>query len=217
MVVPLLIVSGPPSGFADLDIQAKNGLLTLRARGVPLTDVLQSLSRQTGLRVVYEGPRPSHLITANIEELPEVEALSRLFEGLGVNYAYQSDASGQRVELLIVSGSTPPDPSGAPSQGRSLAPSFRPPATETPEPEAPLAGDDQGDSPEPAETGQSPTPGASGEVPPLTIPYAGSASAPGSLPGEVAPPAFPFQASNPAPLPFFPPYASYPSRDQPPF
>jgi len=212
----LLVASGPPSGFADLDIQARNGLLTLRARAVPLTDVLQSLSRETGLKVVYEGPRPSHLVTASIVDLPEVEAVSQLFEGLGVNYAYKADTSGKRVELLIVSGTTTSGTTTSglsePPQGRSQAPSFRAPAMETPEPESP-AGDDQGDSPEPPEVDPAASPGLGGRVPPLPLPNPGSSS--GS--GEVAPPAFPSQASNPVPPAFFPPGASYPTRDQPPF
>jgi len=214
LVSLLLVASGPPSGFADLDVQAKNGLLTLRVRAVPLTDVLQSVSRQTGLKVVYEGPRPSHLITANIEAMPEVEALSRLLEGLGVNYAYHADTSGRRVEMLIVSGSPASGTSAPPSQARSQAPAFMGRGVETPEFDAmPAAGEDQDDSLDPADAEPAASPGVGGQTPPAPIPYSGSAS--GS--GELAPPSFPSQASYPPPLPFFPPNASYPSRDQRPF
>jgi hypothetical protein len=200
--VVLLLVFPPPSGFADIDVQAKNGLLTLHVQTAPLVEVLEKVSHETRLKVVYEGARPSQLVTVNIEQLSETEALSRLLEGLGVNYAFQTDASGRRVELLIISGSSGTSPavasSGTPSRGRPFPErSFQPPE---PEPPPELAEDPAGELPE------SPEPGM--EIP-----------APGFAPesAEIAPPSFPSEASYTTPLQPFPFYASYPSRAQPPF
>lgn len=207
LVVPLLFLSGPRSGSADLDIQAKNGQLTLRVRAVPLVDVLERLSHQTGLKVVYEGRRPSQLITANMEGLSETEALSRLLEGLDVNYAFQTDASGRRVELLIISGSSGSGPSTASSRAPSPARAVTGRDAEPPEPEAPPSlGEGQGDPLESADADPALLPGVYVEP-----------SDPFSESGEPAPPSFPSEASYPAPLPFFPPYASYPPGGQPPF
>ena len=206
ILVPLVVLTMPSSGSADLDIRAKDGQLTLRAHTVPLVEVLERLSRETGLKVVYEGRRPSALVTADIEGVSETEALSRLLEGLGVNYAFQADASGHRVELLIISDNSSPGPSvassGTPSRGRP----FPERSLQPPEPEPPPAlAEDTGeslDSPE-AEPGM--------EI--LAADFVPEGA-------EMAPPSFPSEASYPAPpepFPTFPAYASYPPEAQPPF
>jgi len=209
----LLLVSGTPRGFADIDIQAKNGQLTLRVRTVPLVDVLERLSHQTGLKVVYEGHRPSRLITANIEGLPETEALSRLLEGLGINYAYQADTSG-RVVLLIISGTSGSGPSGVSPRAPSPARTFMGRGVEPPQPDAPPSlEEDRGDPLESTDSDQSFSPGVDNEPSPAPVP----SLEPISRGGEPAPPSFPSEASYPAPPPVFPPNASYPPATQPPF
>jgi hypothetical protein len=206
LVVTLLSLSGLPSGFADIDIQVNDGLLTLRVRGASLVDVLDRLSHQTGLKVVYEGQRPSQLITADIAERSESEALSRLFEGLDVNYALRTDETGRRVELLIISGRADSRTSGTSSQEPGARAAMKQDSESSEAEEPPSLEESPVDVPESADTGQ--TPWLETDGPP---------SGPVSPNAEPAMPAFPSPASYPEPLPFFPPYASYPPRAQPPF
>jgi hypothetical protein len=111
---------GPP----ELAVQAEGGRVTVRARLVPLKEVLERISLETGVEVVYNGPEPSPLVTVALEDQPEREALPRLLEGLGLNHALQMDASGNRVEILIINeafGSGPATArSGSRTTGRTL-------------------------------------------------------------------------------------------------
>jgi hypothetical protein len=218
--VPLILLSGPLGGSAgaDLDVQARNGQLTLRVRSAPLVDVLQTVSHKTGLKVVYEGRRPSQLVTANIEGLPEAEALGRLFEGLGINYVFQSDATGRRVDLLIISAGSTSGPSAVSPPVRPQAPAFVGRDVEPVEPdEPPQAGESEDEPPEPAnpnqpfpstDANQGSAPGVTIQPSPAPVPF----STPVMARGGLAPPSFPSQASHPVPAPVFPPNASYPSR-----
>ena len=207
LVVPLLLLPAPRSGFAEISIQAKDGLLTLRVRAVPLVDVLESLSHQTGLKVVYEGRRPSQLVTADIEKLSETEALSRLLEGLDIDYAFHSDARGTRVEMIIISASTGTAAPGASSQRSSRPSAFRGRGGEPPEVEAPPP-------PDAAEADAT----GSGDGEPMPLPgMEGEPGDPMAASGEIASPEFPSPASYPSMVPFIPNNASYPPRPLQPF
>jgi len=235
--IPLLLLVALPGGSAELDVQARDGLLTLRARAVPLVDVLERLSRETGLKLVYEGPKPSQLVTVTFEGLPETEALGRLFEGLGIDYAFHSDASGQHVGMLIVSRGSGTGASAAASRAPSPPRRFGnvPPGSApveepfAPEPDAGQAEPPEAVSPE-AEGGEEPaylplTPweGGAGAPPgsltpggaPVSSQPPGPASSPfptypGQQPGQVPGPVFPGPASVPLPPPSFPYQASTP-------
>jgi type II secretory pathway component GspD/PulD (secretin) len=100
-LVALPAVSAPSSGF---DVRVKEGLVTIDARAAPLSDVLDQLGHQTGMKVVYEAGRPRQIVSAAIEGLPPADALAKLLEGLGVGYGFSLDATGARVETLIISG-----------------------------------------------------------------------------------------------------------------
>ncbi len=92
-----------PSGSG---IRVEEGLVTIDARAAPLSDIVDQLGHQTGMRVVYESGRPRQIVTASIEGLTPPAALAKLFEGLGVDYCFSLDVTGSRVEALIISGAT---------------------------------------------------------------------------------------------------------------
>lgn len=91
-----------PAG--GLEVVAHGDQVSVRAHGVPVSRILDRLAQQTGMKVTYESSPPSQPVTATLEDLPVREAVVRLLEGLGVGYVFRTDASGQRVETLIVSG-----------------------------------------------------------------------------------------------------------------
>jgi hypothetical protein len=208
----LVFLSALQTASADMDVEVKGGLLTVRARAVPLAQLLDRLSVETGMKLTYDGRRPSQLMTINIEHLSEAEAVGRIFEGLGINYALQTDASGRRVERLIIAdavGSVP------------LAP-----ASTTLPPRQAIAGQAQESAPleesAPPEEDQSSNIQATSELPmsggvererppaPIPTPLGPAFSSPGMTPGF---PAF----SSPGMVPGFPNPASNPFPFRPPF
>jgi hypothetical protein len=56
------------------------------------------------MTLTYEGSRPAMPITMTADGISEVDAVQKLMEGLGVSYVLSTDATGRRVETLIVAG-----------------------------------------------------------------------------------------------------------------
>jgi hypothetical protein len=211
-LVTLVFLSALQTASADMDVEAKGGLLTVRARAVPLAELLDRLSGETGMRLTYDGRRPSQLMTLNIEHLSEAEAVGRIFEGLGINYALQTDASGRRVERLIISdavGSGPLAPSSTtppPRLGNTGQAQESAQLEESAPPEEDPSSNIQATSELPMSGG------VERERPPAPIPtpLGPAFSSPGMTPGFPAfsspgmAPGFPNPASNP--FPFRPPF-----------
>jgi hypothetical protein len=107
MLAAVLVVSqalpggGLPVG--GLEVEAANGLVSVRANRVPLARILDRLAQQTGMKVTYESGQPNQPVTAALEGLVPRDAVTRLLEGLGLSYVFRTDASGLQVETLIVS------------------------------------------------------------------------------------------------------------------
>lgn len=209
-------VSAPPSGF---DVRAKEGLVTIDARAVPLSDVLDQLGHQTGMKLVYEAGRPRQLVSASLEGLPPPVALAKLLEGLGVGYSFSLDVTGTRVETLIISGvsaaataslARPRSPAARPADIGGLprveaeADASPPPDEETPEP----TGQPDAETAVAAPAAQVPG-SVSGGPPPFSPLNPGPVTggpppfAPFTGPGMRELPTFPGSAS--APMPFLPP------------
>jgi hypothetical protein len=211
----LPVVSAPSSGF---EIRVEKGLVSIDAHEAPLSEVLDQLGRQTGMKLVYEAGRPHQIVSASIAGLPPPVALTKLLEGLGVGYGFSLDPTGTRVQTLIISGVTasinaslarPGSPAarslgsdGGPARIEAEADAPQPPDEETPEPTSP---------PEPEPVVAAPAakgfgvPGLPNGGPPSFSPFTGSAMQ--------ASPAFPGGASAPMPFlprPVIPPGASSP-------
>jgi hypothetical protein len=103
----LLTVVGQASVASVAEVKVTGGRVSIRATAVPISQVLDRLSRTTGMKVVYEGAPPTDRLTAAIDAGSETEALSRLLEGLGLTYAFKLDSSGRHVvTLFVTSGSS---------------------------------------------------------------------------------------------------------------
>lgn len=216
-LVVLAFATAP--AVAEVSVRVSEGQVDLTATAAPLGDVLDRLARQTGMKVVYEGPAPRQLVTLSLHGRTPAETVLALFEGLGLNYALVSDPSGARVQTLVVAGAAAPTAtSSSPATGRS-APRpnprrpFGPPpgsspetvepafeeADDEPEPEPDFAGLPPGvEVAEPGGAPMAPDPAAANAAPAPTPP------GPASLP--TPPPALPFSASpfTPQPQPFPP-------------
>src|SRR5574341_2106766 len=121
MAVLVLAQALPPAG--GIQVESRDGRLSIRANGAPLSRILERVSQATGMKVTYETGAPGQLVTADLERLPPPVAITELFEGLGLSYVFRTDTTGQRVEALIVSeggavraAATPTQPPGPPME-----------------------------------------------------------------------------------------------------
>ena len=116
--------------------------MTIEARNVPLAQVLDRLAEASGMKVTYEGERPSTAVTVSVKGLSEVAAVVQLMEGLGISYFIRTDDSGSGVDVLIISGAAAaaavshpdgsPRTSRAPGKSRSRSTKAPPPMPQKP-------------------------------------------------------------------------------------
>jgi hypothetical protein len=112
LALPLLALVAAPAA-ADIDVRMSAGRVDVHVKAAPLTEILDRLSRQTGMKVVYEGAPPRQLVTAALDGRTPAEAVLAVLEGLGLNYAVVMDASGQRIDTLLLAGTGAPVPGAA--------------------------------------------------------------------------------------------------------
>jgi hypothetical protein len=150
--VGLALAAAPAA--PEVAVRVSGAQVDLTATAAPLADVLDRLARQTGMKVVYEGPAPRQLVTLSLHGRTPAETVLALFEGLGLNFALVADPSGARVQTLVVAGTASPSPpSSSPARaGRSPAAAtprrpFGPPPGSSPETVEP-AFEDADDEPE---------------------------------------------------------------------
>jgi|SRR5687768_12211834 len=93
-----------PGGMADPQIRSVEGQVTIHADKMPLSQILDRLATTSGMKVTYEGTRPSMPVTMTVDGISETEAVLKLMEGQGVSYVLATDPTGQRVDTLIISG-----------------------------------------------------------------------------------------------------------------
>jgi hypothetical protein len=200
ILASLLSLLALQTARADLDIEAKNGMLTVRARGVPLAQLLDRLSHETGMKLTYDGRRPSQLMTVTIERSSESAALLQILEGLGLNYALEMDATGRRVETLVISESPSPSPLATSNRAPSPTQAF---VQQAPEPEVEESTDPQEDQPPNFPEANQPSAGrgaSQDNLPaPVPTPLSPAYPPPGFWSPSIQAPSFPAPASNPIP------------------
>jgi len=91
---------------AEVDVRATAaGRVSLKVNAAPLSEVLDRLARQTGMKVVYDGVPPRALVRGReVENVTPAEAVADVLEGLGVSYALRLDATGAKVDTLLILG-----------------------------------------------------------------------------------------------------------------
>ena len=194
---------------ADVDVQYKGGRVDVRATAAPLAEVLDRLARATGMKVVQQGVTPSMLLSLSFQGRTPAEAVFGVLEGLGLNYAFVLDASGSRIETLVLAGSAGGRPASAtPTIPPPQAPALRyAPQPATP---PPAAGPDEGDDAAEEDQGEEAAPDAEEGQP-----AAGKAGAPPAPRGSVLQaPAEPVFPSSPF-APRAPIFSPQPAEPQP--
>jgi hypothetical protein len=129
----------------EVDVRAtKAGRVSVTITSAPLSEVLDRLSRLTGMRVVYDGAPPRALVRGRqVEDATVADAVADVLEGLGVSYALRLDATGAKVDTLLVLGVTRAASTAAPP--RPSVPPVRLPGFGNAPP--PLPDDDGDDAP----------------------------------------------------------------------
>lgn len=187
-----LVALLPLIARAEVEVTQAGGHLDLKATAAPVSEVLDRLGKQTGMKVTYDGAPVRQPVTVTLLGRTPAEAVLGVLDGLGLNYALRMDLSGARVEALMIYGVATPT-GGAPSPPpMANTPAFRPLPAPEPEPEEEAEPADEGDAP--PETG--PKTGAS---PPQGSPSRAPVAAPGStaLPGHGLPTAGPMFPVSP--------------------
>ena len=139
-----LVLAAAPAR-AEVDVQYKGGQVDVHATAAPLAEVLDRLARATGMKVVQQGATPSMLLSLSLQGRTPAEAVFGVLEGLGLNYAFVLDASGNRIETLVLAGSAGGKPATATTT--TPAPPPTPAQRYVPQPKGPppAAGPDEGD------------------------------------------------------------------------
>jgi len=190
-----------PSAAAEINVRVAEGRVDLSTNAAPVADVLDRLSKQTGMKVVYEGSPPRQLVSVSLSGRTPAEAVVSLLEGLGLNYMLLGDPSGARVQTLMMGGAVPATPSARPASSSSSsrpAPASSPDAENAEEPE---------EEAEPAQPNPAPTRSMPAGLPGAPSNPAGSVQ-PGSPPALNAPglptpglPGATFPGATPSSLP----------------
>jgi hypothetical protein len=227
----LLALAASPAS-AEVVVRVSEGRVDLTATAAPLADVLDRLARQTGMKVVYEGPAPRQLVTLSLHGRTPAETVLAVFEGLGLNYAMVADSTGAGVQTLMVAGASSPTTasSSAAAASRPTVPNIRrpfgPPPGSSPESVEPAfdEAEDEADMNELDFSGLPPgveVPDASAQTPgaaPASAPAQNPAVPPQGATPPPGLPALPFSASpfTPQPQPFPPAPPGAPTGANPP-
>jgi len=213
--------------WAEVSVRFGGGQVDLAATAAPVAEVLDQLARQTGMRVIYQGPAPRQPVTLSLSGRSPAEAVLSLLEGLGLNYALVADPTGRGVQTLIIAGA------GTTAAGGGSSRTSMPPTPRRPFRTPPAASPDTIDSPadepmeqdedEPVEDpaavgGVAGVPDAAGVTlpgvpvegtPPSTLPVGpasgSSATAPIMAPPMYPLPSYPVSPFTPQPFPPAPP------------
>jgi hypothetical protein len=207
----LLLTLVAAHGAAEVRVLARGPHIDLTATAAPLTEVLDRLGRQVGLKVQYEGPAPRQLVTLSLRDRTPAEAVLSVLEGQGVNFALVWDETGTRLQTLVIAGSA----------GVSTAASA--PARTAPEPAPRRTFGMPSPNVEPPDPGFEPEPDdAQAEPQGSGLPDTGAPAfgPPGSDPGagvpQGAPPAVQAAPQQQFPVSPFAPQAPAPQQTQPP-
>jgi hypothetical protein len=205
------------TGAADVSVEVRSGLVNVKATSAPLSEILGQLARQTGMKVVNEGPPSSLILNLSLEGRSQPEAVFSVLEGLGLNYAFVMDPTGSRIETLVMAGTagTKPGPAAAlapvappryvperPAPPPAAGPDAQNQAEEEPSEETELPEEDNTPPPPGANTPSTPQPQGQTLQPPSEPLYPSSPFAPRA---PMFQPATPEAQPQPQPTPTPPP------------
>jgi hypothetical protein len=126
LVLTLVLLAARDLG-AGVEVRVSGDRVDVVAQNTPLFEILEGLSRQTHIKLVYEGSPPRQLVSVDLKDRTPAEAVLAVLDGQGLAYAVALDRSGTRVQTLLMSGSNP-----APAAPSGPTPRVVPSAPERP-------------------------------------------------------------------------------------
>ena len=158
-------------GAAQTDVRRVGDTLDVRATAAPVAEVLDRIARETGMKVTYDGPPPRARVSVTLAGVTPAQAVLRVLEGQGLNYALRMDARAVRVEALLMVAGTGAGTVASPAMPARPIPGTRQidrePDVAEPDDEPPA----EAPAPNPEERKPFPFPGGpSGPAMPLTLP-----------------------------------------------
>jgi hypothetical protein len=104
-LVPVHAVLFAVACATGVDLRIAGDRVDLKVRQAALADVLQCLGERTGAKVVYEDVTPPRRrVSLDLTGVTLTEAVQKLFDGSGLNYAMGT--KGATLKMLLVSGGT---------------------------------------------------------------------------------------------------------------
>ena len=101
--------TGKPGGekpaASRMTLQLQDGALTARVSSAPLQRVLHEVSRLSGARIVWLGPREDRQVSAYFTALPVADALQRLLDPNNFLLVYDSNDDAAKLTAIWVSPS----------------------------------------------------------------------------------------------------------------
>ncbi|PYQ40070.1 MAG: hypothetical protein DMF77_19555 [Acidobacteria bacterium] len=105
-VLTLAVVLAARLGAGQTEVRRVGDTLDVRASAAPVSEVLDRIARETGMKVTYDGAPPRARVSVTLSGVTPAQAVLRVLEGQGLNYALRMDPRSVRVEtLLMVAGS----------------------------------------------------------------------------------------------------------------
>jgi len=146
-----------PAPPKPLDVAFRNGLLSIRANRVSLSEVLFAVQQRTGADIAIPAGAEQEKVAVNDGPAPAAEVLAHLLNGSKFNFLIVNSASDPRVLDKVVltlrpEGSYTPSPA-APSEDddqAAIVTAHRPPPVETGDPAIAIAQDAPQDEASPA-------------------------------------------------------------------
>ena len=92
---------------AGVDVRVTGDRVDVFAQNAPISEILEGLSRQTHIKLVYEGSPPRQLMSVDLKDRTPAEAVLAVLDGQGLAYAVALDRTGTRVQTLLMSAGAP--------------------------------------------------------------------------------------------------------------
>ena len=163
----LAVVLAARSGGTETDVRKAGDKLDVRATAAPISEVLDRIARETGMKVTYDGAPPRARVSVTLTGVTPAQAVLAVLEGQGLNYALRMDPKAVRIEtLLMVAGSGSGASTPAPRAQPGPRPIDREPDITEPDEEAPS------EAPVPAPEERRPFPFPGGVPPGPAMPLA---------------------------------------------
>src|SRR4029078_12986319 len=167
--VALLALLAARPAAPDTEVRKAGEKLDVRANGAPVSEVLDRIARETGMKVTYDGAPPRARVTVSLTAVTPAQAVLAVLEGQGLNYALRMDPRAVRIESRLMvagSGAGAPVPAARPPGPRQIdrEPDITEPEEEAPA-EAPAPPPEEQRRPFPFPGGVPPGPSGPGSAP----------------------------------------------------